>query len=34
MDVLVMEDQLLYKEEQPQAVQHEIDTYMAQFELD
>ncbi|MHC4271391.1 MAG: carbamoyltransferase family protein [Planctomycetota bacterium] len=25
MDVLVMEDQLLYKEEQPQAVQHEID---------
>ncbi|MHC4266005.1 MAG: carbamoyltransferase family protein [Planctomycetota bacterium] len=34
MDVLVMENQLLYKEEQPQAVQHEIDKYMAQFELD
>ncbi len=34
MDVLVMEDQLLYKEKQPNARQHEIDEYKAQFELD
>lgn len=34
MDVLVMENQLLYKQEQPQAKQHEIDDYKAQFELD
>jgi len=34
MDVLVMENQLLYKQEQPQAVQHEVDAYLAQFELD
>lgn len=34
MDVLVMENQLLYKEQQPQAKQHEIDEYKAQFELD
>lgn len=34
MDVLVMENQILYKEEQPQAKQHEIDDYKAQFELD
>lgn len=34
MDVLVMENQLLYKEEQPQTKQHEIDEYKAQFELD
>jgi len=34
MDVLVMENQLLYKEEQPEAKQHEIDEYKAQFELD
>ncbi len=34
MDVLVMENQLLYREEQPQARQHEIDEYKAQFELD
>jgi carbamoyltransferase len=34
MDVLVMEDQVLYKEEQPQAKQYEIDEYKAQFELD
>ncbi len=34
MDVLVMENQLLYKEEQPQARQHDIDEYKAQFELD
>ncbi|MFZ0034122.1 MAG: carbamoyltransferase C-terminal domain-containing protein, partial [Sedimentisphaerales bacterium] len=31
MDVLVMENQLLYKEEQPQAKKHEIDEYKAQF---
>jgi len=34
MDVLVMENQLLYKEEQPHARQHEIDEYKARFELD
>ena len=34
MDVLVLEKQLLYKEEQPQAKQHQIDEYMAQFDLD
>jgi carbamoyltransferase len=34
MDVLVMENQILYKEDQPQARQHEIDEYKAQFELD
>jgi len=34
MDVLVMENQLLYKQEQPQAKKHEIDEYMARFELD
>jgi len=34
MDVLVMENQLLSKEEQPRAKQHEIDEYKAQFELD
>jgi carbamoyltransferase len=34
MDVLVMENQLLYKEEQPHAKQHEIDRYKAQYELD
>ena len=34
MDVLVMENQLLLKEEQPQAVQNEVDEYKAQFELD
>ncbi len=34
MDVLVMENQLLYKEDQPHARQHEIDEYKAQFELD
>ncbi len=34
MDVLVMENQLLYKTEQPDARQHEIDEYRAQFELD
>jgi len=34
MDVLVMENQLLYKQQQPQARQHEIDEYKARFELD
>jgi carbamoyltransferase len=34
MDVLVMENLLLYKGEQPEARQHEIDKYMAQFEPD
>jgi len=34
MDILVMENQLLYKMEQPDAKQHEIDEYRAQFELD
>jgi carbamoyltransferase len=34
MDVLVMESHLLYKQEQPQARQHEIDEYKARFEPD
>ena len=34
MDVLVLEDFVLYKEEQPKAKQHEIDQYLAQFDLD
>ena len=34
MDVLVMENQILYKEEQPKAKQHEIDEYKAKFEPD
>jgi len=34
MDVLVMENHLLFKEEQPQATQHEVDKYKAEFELD
>ena len=34
MDVLVMENQLLFKEQQPQATQHEVDEYKAKFELD
>jgi len=34
MDVLVMENQVLYKQEQPQAKQHEIDEYKARFQLD
>ena len=34
MDVLVLEKQVLYKDEQPQAKQHQIDEYMAQFDLD
>ena len=34
MDVLVMENLILYKQEQPQAKPHEIDAYKAKFELD
>ena len=34
MDVLVLEDFVLHKDEQPQAKQHEIDRYLAQFHLD
>ncbi len=34
MDALVLEDCLLLKEEQPEAKAHEIDDYLARFELD
>jgi len=34
MDVLVIDDFLLYKREQPDAKQHDIDEYLAQFQLD
>ncbi len=34
MDVLALENFLLYKEDQPQAKKHEIDEYLAQFDLD
>jgi carbamoyltransferase len=34
MDMLVMEDYVLYKHEQPDAKQHEVDEYLAQFSLD
>lgn len=34
MDVLVIDDFLLLKSEQPNAKQHEIDEYLAQFQLD
>jgi len=34
MDVLVLEKQVLLKMEQPEAKQHEIDEYLAQFDLD
>ena len=34
MDVLVMEDLVLYKNEQPQAKEHDVDEYKAQFQLD
>jgi len=34
MDVLVMEDCLLVKEEQPAAARHEVDEYLAQFQPD
>ena len=34
MDVLVMEDYVLLKEEQPTAEEHEVDEYLGQFQLD
>jgi len=34
MDVLVMEDFVLLKEEQPTAAKHDIDEYLARFQLD
>jgi carbamoyltransferase len=34
MDALVLEDFLLLKQDQPQAKEHEIDAYLAQFQLD
>ena len=34
MDVLVMENYVLRKEDQPDAQEHEIDEYLAQFQLD
>ncbi len=34
MDVLVLENFVLHKAEQPKAKQHEIDEYLAQFDLD
>jgi carbamoyltransferase len=34
MDALVLEDCLLLKSEQPQAEEHQIDAYLAQFDLD
>ena len=34
MDVLVVGDYVLLKDEQPQAAPHEIDMYLAQFDLD
>ncbi len=34
MDVLVMEDCVLLKEQQPEAKDHPIDDYLAQFQLD
>jgi carbamoyltransferase len=34
MVVLVLEDHVLYKQEQPKARQHEVDAYKARFELD
>jgi carbamoyltransferase len=34
MDVLVLEDCVLYKHEQPEGRPHEVDRYLAQFDLD
>jgi len=34
MDVLVLEDYLLFKDEQPQAAPRDVEKYKAQFELD
>jgi carbamoyltransferase len=34
MDVLVLGNQLLYKDEQPEATTHDVECYKAQFKLD
>ncbi len=34
MDVLVIEGFLMLKEQQPNAQQHDVDQYLAQFQLD
>jgi hypothetical protein len=34
MDVLVIEDFVMHKDQQPGAAEHEIDEYLARFELD
>ncbi len=34
MDVLVLEGLILFKDEQPEAKQHELESYLAQFQLD
>jgi len=34
MDVLVLENFVLYKDEQPAAKQHAVDEYLAAFDLD
>ena len=34
MDVLVMENQVLYKDQQPQAAKRAVEAYKAQFHLD
>ena len=34
MDVLVLEDQVLYKHEQPEPTEHDVDRYKLQFKLD
>jgi len=34
MDVLVVDNFILYKDEQPGVKKHETDEYIAQFELD
>ncbi len=34
MDVLILEDFVLYKDEQPEAKQHDIDEYLTEFALD
>ena len=34
MDVLVLENFVLHKQEQPQAKQHEVDAHLAKFDLD
>ena len=34
MDALVIDDFLLLKKDQPEATEHEIDAYLARFQLD